>query len=38
MFNTELPYGRHDAGDLISLTRRAVNTRNPSMKDERVGV
>jgi hypothetical protein len=28
--------GLHDNGDLICLTRRAVNTPNPSMKSERV--
>src|SRR3712207_6099515 len=30
--------GRHDDGDVICLTRRAVNTPHPSMKSERVVV
>jgi hypothetical protein len=28
--------GRHNHGNFISLTRRAVNNLNPSMKAERV--
>jgi hypothetical protein len=30
--------GRHDNGDLISLTRPAVNSPNPAMQSERVGL